>query len=757
MVELLSPAGEINSFKSAIENGANAIYMGTSMHNARIMANNFSTEEYIECIHYAHMHSVKVYLTLNTLLYESEIESAMKLLVDLYSHGLDAVIIQDIGLVDIIKNVLPRIEIHASTQMSVHNLKQVKYMESLGFSRVVLARELTLNEIQYICNNTNVEIEVFVHGALCVSYSGQCLMSSMIGARSGNRGKCAGPCRLKYTLEQNGKEIYSNKYLLSKKDIFGLDYVHELIDIGVTSLKIEGRSKSPEYVGLVTDKYRKCIDGLTDLNDRKELNQMFIRTSESSGYFDKVHSSESISENTAKNTGLKLGTVISIKAEYIKLKLEENIDLHDGVEVYSGNSVASTIVTCIKNESYTTVNKQMEKGNVVWLGDISMSVNVGDIVYKTSSRQLNDKYKDKISKTNRKTLVTGTINILSNTNINMDVNLEDVQQFNVLIDYIPQTAVNRQVDNQYIHNQFSKTIDSSFEFVNLKYNIEDNLFVPVAKLNELRRDIINKLQELYIINKDVTECYNRLEKYILEHNEFLNTLKYNKIKEKNINSLFIYKYDEKNENKYMSDSSNIIYLNISDIRRYELLNIDLIAKYKDSKDVYIYIPNIVLANLDKYIDSNIERLIQLGVKGILLGNIGYIELAYSLKSKFNIKIVADYSLNIVNTYSAKFYKEMAVDKITISPEIDEKEIQNISNIINVEVVENFVTVMTSRFCPVKAYSKGCNCTKNSYDLKDNYNNVRYNIVCDNTDCVVKLVRNISSIENNTFSRRKCII
>ena len=180
MVELLSPAGEINSFKSAIENGANAIYMGTSSHNARIMASNFSIEEYIDCIHYAHIRNVKVYLTLNTLVYDNEIESAMKLLIELYSHGLDGVIIQDIGIFNVIKNVLPEIEIHASTQMSVHNLKQVKYLEELGFSRVVLAREMTIPEIEHICKNSNIEIEVFVHGALCVSYSGQCLMSSMI-------------------------------------------------------------------------------------------------------------------------------------------------------------------------------------------------------------------------------------------------------------------------------------------------------------------------------------------------------------------------------------------------------------------------------------------------------------------------------------------------------------------------------------------------------------------------------------------------
>jgi U32 family peptidase len=754
MVELLSPAGEINSFKSAIENGANAIYMGTSSHNARIMATNFSLEEYIECIHYAHIRSVKVYLTLNTLVYDNEMESAVKLLVELYSHGLDGVIIQDIGLFNVIKNVLPEIEIHASTQMSVHNLKQVKYLEKLGFSRVVVARELTLEEIEYICKNSNIEIEVFVHGALCVSYSGQCLMSSMIGGRSGNRGKCAGPCRLRYTMYENNKSIYSNKYLLSKKDIFGLDYVHKLIDIGVTSLKIEGRSKSVEYVGIVTEKYRKCIDSNIDENDRKNLKQMFIRSSESYGYFDKVGSIDTISENCAKNTGLKLGTVLAVKDEYIKLKLEEDIDLHDGIEVYSAENIVSTIVTCIKNENFITLNKEITSGNIVWIGDINKPVNVGDIIYKTSSSKLNKEYKDKITKITRKKLVTGTVNILNGSNINMDLLINN-ETVNISVDCIPQTSVNKPVDSDYIFNQFSKTIDSPFEFTNLNYKIDNNLYVPVSKLNELRRDIIKRLEQSYIIDIDVTEINSKLEKYILNHNNLLNSLQHNR--SRNHNSIFIYKYNVQDEYKYMGDYSDVIYLNISDIRRLELQGIDLVSKYKVEKEVYIYIPSIVLANLDKYIESDLERLIKLGAKGILLGNIGYIDMLIDLKSKHDIKIVADYSLNIVNTHSAMFLKEKGIDKITISPEIDESEIQNIANVIDIEVIENFVTAMTSRFCPVKAYSKACNCNNNSYELKDSHNNVRYNVICDNTDCTIKLVRNISCIENNVFNKRKCII
>ncbi|MDD2376388.1 MAG: DUF3656 domain-containing protein [Clostridia bacterium] len=553
---------------------------------------------------------------------------------------------------------------------------------------------------------------------------------------------------------ENNKSIYNNKYLLSKKDIFGIDYIHKLINIGVTSLKIEGRSKTLEYVGIVTEKYRKCIDSNIDEKDIKDLKQIFIRSLESSGYFDKIGSIESISENCAKNTGLKLGTIIGKKDEYIKLKLEENIDLHDGIEIYTSENVVSTIVTCIKNDKFITFNKEVLSDNIVWIGDISKSVNIGDIVYKTSSNKLNKEYRDKILKINRKNLVTGTINILKNTNVNMDLIINN-EIVNIFINYIPQDSVNKQVDSEYIDNQFSKTIDSPFEFTNLNYNIDDNLFVPVSKLNELRRDIIKRLDESYIVNIDVTEKYNKLDEYIINHNKSLNNLQHNK--SKNENSIFIYKYNSIDEYKYIGDYSNIIYLNISDIRRYELQNIDIISKYINEKDVYIYIPNIVLSNLDKYIDSDLERLIKLGVKGILFGNIGYIKMAIDLKSKYGIRIVADYSLNIVNTYAAIFFKEKGIDKITISTEIDESEIQNIANIIDIEVIENFVTAMTSRFCPVKAYSKVCNCNNNSYELKDNHNNIRYNVICDNTDCTVKLVRNISCIENNIFSKRKCII
>lgn len=309
-IELLAPAGNIDSFKAAINSGADAIYMGVDRFNARNMAKNFSLEEYIECIMYAHILNVKVYLTLNTLIYDNEVKDALEMVVKLYSAGLDGVIVQDIGLASLIHKVIPKLPLHASTQMSIYNLEQVKYLEKLGFKRVVLARELTLNEIEYICKNTSLEVEIFVHGALCMCYSGQCVLSQVIGGRSANRGNCAQPCRMKYTLCNKRGKIVENRYLLSKKDIFGLDFLQRLLDIGVKSLKIEGRNKTPEYVAGITKTYRKYIDDMLSKKavkikdyDKKYVMQIFNRDGMSYGYLDGVRYKESITENIPKNTG----------------------------------------------------------------------------------------------------------------------------------------------------------------------------------------------------------------------------------------------------------------------------------------------------------------------------------------------------------------------------------------------------------------------------------------------------------------------
>lgn len=283
MIELLSPVGDFECLKAAVQNGADSVYFGSNIFSARAFAHNFDLNELEKAIQYAKIRGVKTHLTLNTLIKDDEFDEALALAKNAYEFGIDAIIVQDLGLARSLIKTFPDLPIHASTQMTVHNLTGALELQNLGFKRVVLSRELSTDEIDYICKNTNIEIECFAHGALCISYSGQCLFSSMIGGRSGNRGKCAQPCRLPYELFENDKKINSG-YLLSTRDLCSLDYIPNFIKSGVHCLKIEGRMKSPEYVAIVTKIYRKYIDlalsnepYIVDQNDRKNLMQVFNR------------------------------------------------------------------------------------------------------------------------------------------------------------------------------------------------------------------------------------------------------------------------------------------------------------------------------------------------------------------------------------------------------------------------------------------------------------------------------------------------
>ncbi len=285
-MELLAPAGNGAALRAAVQSGADAVYIGGSEFGARHSAENFSSEEMKKWIDYCHLYGVDVHVTVNTLIKEKELQALQKYVKELNFAGADALIVQDIGAAEIIKNTVPDMTLHASTQMTVTSAEGVKYLEEMGFSRVVLARELSEKEIEYICKNTNAEIEVFVHGAICMCYSGQCLMSSILGGRSGNRGRCAQPCRLPYELIENGKKAESG-YLLSPKDMALVNELETLKKIGVSSLKIEGRLKRPEYVSAVVGVYRKYLDngGEASKDDMRSLTDAFSRSGFTDGYF----------------------------------------------------------------------------------------------------------------------------------------------------------------------------------------------------------------------------------------------------------------------------------------------------------------------------------------------------------------------------------------------------------------------------------------------------------------------------------------
>ncbi len=291
-IEILSPAGSLDALKAAVGSGADAVYFGGRTLSARRNAVNLSDEEIIEAVSYAHLRGVLLYAAVNTLVFDNELEAAFEFVKFCYEAGVDAVIVQDLGLAEMIREHFPDFPLHASTQMTVHNLSGVRILEKLGFKRVVLSRELSFSQISHIASNTDAELEVFVHGALCMSYSGQCLMSSFLGGRSGNRGACAQPCRLSYTLYDSNGDAASpeNKYLLSLKDLCLIDYISELKKIGVKSLKIEGRMKSASYVSAVCGIYNKYRDGgRVSAEDRELLENIFSRGGFTDGHYKDEH------------------------------------------------------------------------------------------------------------------------------------------------------------------------------------------------------------------------------------------------------------------------------------------------------------------------------------------------------------------------------------------------------------------------------------------------------------------------------------
>lgn len=358
-MELLSPAGNYEAFLAAVKAGADAVYIGGNKYGARAYADNFSDEEIISAIHYAHLFNVKVYLTVNTLIKEKEWRDVLEYVRPFYHAGLDACIVQDIGLISVFNKEFATMECHVSTQGFATDVNSVLLYKSLGASRVVLARELSLDEIVDIKDKCDIEIETFIHGSMCYSYSGQCLLSSCLGGRSGNRGRCAGPCRLPYSVISDGKES-DEAYYLSMKDQCTLEMIPQLIDAGIDSLKIEGRMKKPEYTAFVTAIYRKYIDKYTknpeakyvvDKNDLDNLRHIYMRTEIGTGYYNIRNGKSMITLDNPAYSGNDDALMEKIRKDYLSeprkypVKMVANICQGEELSVYMTDNDREITVT----------------------------------------------------------------------------------------------------------------------------------------------------------------------------------------------------------------------------------------------------------------------------------------------------------------------------------------------------------------------------------------------------------------------------
>lgn len=722
-IELLAPAGTYDAFIAAVENGADAVYMGGKLFNARANASNFDIEELRKIVEYAHLRDVKIHITMNTLLDDNEIKDALEFAYELYKIGIDAVIVQDLGLAKVLHENIPQLVLHASTQISTHNLEGVNELAKLGFSRVVLARELSIDEIKYICDNTDTEIEIFAHGALCISYSGECLMSSMIGDRSGNRGKCAQPCRLPYTLIKNDTEI-SSGYLLSPKDLATIEILKDLPN--VASLKIEGRMKSPEYVATVTHTYRKYLDKVSkyedssvDYSDKNNLVQIFNRGGFSKGYLLGKTGRDMMCYEKPKNWGTYVGKVIAYdEKRYITLDDVSNISIGDGIEIWNNsNDSPSTIVTEIVD------NK---------IGRIHGKINVGNKVYKTSDKRLNQIARESFSRGFVKhSPIDIQIEIVKEKNIKIIIN-----DFEFISDIVPQKSQNKPLTKDTILEQFSKTGNTPFAIRNLDIQLENELFLPISVLNGLRRNALSAYEK-YLIDKMPREIQikplSKINKYVSKSTEvsvFLNIFKQEYSSLKNVDC-FYFKFKD------------------------AIKNIEEIEKFNGKK--YVVLPTITKANYAKLIKNNINEISK-HVNGFVLSSIGQLEYLDNIQTE----LIANYTFNIFNTYTISTLKNLGLTKVILSPELSKPQLNALGDDLKREIVAYGNTcVMTSEHCPIGSICGDFNgtnkcsmpCTKplDKYYLKDRMN-FNFRIISDNIDCQSQIFNTkITSIETKDLN------
>lgn len=505
--ELLAPAGSFEHLKAAVYAGADAIYMGGEKFGARAYAHNFSKEDMIEALEFAHFHECKLYLTVNTLMKERELfEELGDFLLPYYEHGLDGVIVQDFGAVHFIRENFPGMEIHGSTQMTITDFHGAVAAKRMGLSRVVPARELSLLEIKRIKEETGLEVEVFVHGALCYCYSGQCLLSSLYGGRSGNRGRCAQPCRLTYQLEDGeGNPLEhreKGKYLLSPKDLCSLSVLPALMELPVDSLKIEGRMKNVEYVAGVTSIYRKYLDEIAANWKQREqfrpkdedihaLEELYCRGSFTQGYWKKHNGQDMMSVVSPKNTGRKIGKVVSISKNRVKVSLEAALHPRDILVIPVSADRQEELVLTVPSKC----QEDSGKGGQITLNvPRTQSLKTGMPVYRRKNTELSAHIEKNILNKMIKYPVTGDITLKVGEPLMLELFCRDEYAF--VEGAVVEASEKRPVAKEDILRQMNKTGNVPFKLTEFEVNMEENCFLPMSVLKNIRQKGFALLEEL---------------------------------------------------------------------------------------------------------------------------------------------------------------------------------------------------------------------------------------------------------------------
>ncbi len=681
--ELLSPAGNMESFFAAVENGADAVYFGLKDFSARASAQNFSLDDASKAIACAHRKSIKVYIALNTLVKTSELERAVDLLIALEETQPDSIIIQDLGLLYLIQSQFPGFNIHASTQMAIHNLAGVKQLEQLGFKRVVLARELSSAEIKNIAENTSIEIETFIHGALCYSYSGLCFFSSMIGGRSGNRGKCAQPCRKPY-YSQSGE----GGYLFSMKDLLTLSGISDLVDAGVNSLKIEGRMKSPEYVAVVTDAYRKAIDGT--LSDQDEITNrirtVFSRETTSAYVTGKnnlsvkrdtdihqIKATDIVNPSYPANMGLYAGEVIRSEKNHIVVRAEAGIGVRDLLQIFVNVSAKPALL------HVKTIKVNGKRVFSVEVGDIAVinseqKIAQGAKLYVVSSQKTKETFSQKIPKklTSAKIPVNLTIRIETDSIAVSGL----VMQFAFNRDYPLkfEKSINRTTNEEDIKGCFSRLGETPFELEIIQADISKGLFVPLSVLNNIRREYFNELSDAWQ-DERALKC-DGVKKWLdgefATFGNLINEVKHihQAITEDEIRLSL--KIDRLNYLDFLlTEKIYKLYIVLTDKTvAYLQRNDDVIDTLLKEKDKIVFSLPVIMRDigngLETYngIERSVHALLNKGLKQFQIANLG----AIGLFGDADVVLYADYPIYSLNPLSASKIRKLEFERQTLSPE-----------------------------------------------------------------------------------------
>lgn len=722
-VEILAPAGSMECLKAAIAAGADAVYTGGALFGARAYAHNLTEEELLEAIDYVHLHGRRLYLTVNTLIKDREMEKQMyDYLLPYYRQGLDAVIVQDIGLFRFIRKHFPDLPIHASTQMTLTGVDGAKFLEKEGAQRIVTSRELSMAEVKKIADETELEIESFVHGALCYCYSGQCLFSSFIGGRSGNRGQCAQPCRLLYRTP----EAKRPQYLLSLKDICTLELIPEMIESGIYSFKIEGRMKKPEYAAAVAFQYRKYADLYLKYyeecpaeedpaayamkkyrvreEDRQMLLDLYNRGGFHTGYYHTQNGREMISLNRPNHAGVPAVKVLAKKGRNVTAKALTDLYPQDIIELPMRKGRE-------KADNYTCKDAVRKGMNVQIPVFADTPFKRDEIWMRTRNSTLIDTLREEFVNEKIKERICGTFRLYPQEKATLTVKCRDAEI--TVAGEKAQEALSQPMSRERIEKQLRKTGNTEFEFFFLKAEIGEKVFLPMQSLNELRREALETLEKV------ICEKYRRSGE-VKDPEEDKTEL--SMVEEVLSGWTASVRTAEQMEVILEEEAIGRIYVDCTMFPRIWEKDsyVEWITKvHAAGKEIYLVMPYIFRERTRKQYEAAYNRIFGAGWDGILIAN--YESFAFLKEHGYTGRIMTDYNLYEFNQESRKFWKEKGVFEFTAPVELTERELQDLRVKDGEVIVYGYLPMMISAGC-IQKTTRGCLKKSGQTTITDRYRN-----------------------------------